>query len=208
MWYKNKTQSKNSDKYSYLKHFSKSNNLHFYHNHCELKVIHNVTTSTRFFQDNVYERNDFAAKFSIHIFRDPRPFKYYNYFDFFNFFQFYQAKKTDYALDVGRAFHRYLSQTDAEIFTTFEKFTDKSGKYKSVVDYRVYCIVHENGYITMLHTDNHLNIYISKTFSGVLKRDKEESFFGEITTITNTFYGEQIYNGMKFNLQNYGLEPF
>ena len=60
----------------------------------------------------------------------------------------------------------------------------------------------------MLHTDNHLNIYISKTFSSVLKRDKEESFFGEITAITNTFYGEQIYNGMKFNVQNYGLEPF
>ena len=109
MWYKNKTQSKNSDKYSYLKHLSKSNNLHFYHNHCELKLIHNVTTSTRFFQD-VYERNDFAAKFSIHIFRDPRPFKYYNYFDFFDFFQFCQAKKTDYALDVGRAFHMYRKQ--------------------------------------------------------------------------------------------------
>ena len=126
LFYENKIQSKNLDKYS---HLSKSNNLHFCHNRCELKLIHNVTTSTRFFQDNVYERNNFAAKFSIHIFRDPRPFKYDNYFDFLNFFEFYQAKKTDYAVDVGRAFHRYLSQTDIEIFTTFEKFTDKSGKW-------------------------------------------------------------------------------
>ena len=60
--------------------------------------------------------------------------------------------------------------------------------------------------ITTLCTDNHLNIYISKTFSGVLKRDNEETFSGEIRTITNTYNREQLYKGMKFN--NFGLEPF
>ena len=175
---------------------------------CELKLVYNVITSIRFFQDNIYERNDFAAKFPIHIFPDSRPFKYYNYFDFFDFFEFDQAKKTDYTLDVGRAFHGYLSQTDAKLFTTFEKFTDKNGKYKGVVDYRVYFLVHENEYITTLHTDNRLNIYISKTFSGVFKRDNEETFFEEIITITYTYNREQIYSGMKFNVQNYGLVPF
>ena len=135
--YKNKIQSKNSDsRYSSLKHLSKCNYLHFYHHRCDLKLINNVTTSVRFFQDNIHERNDFAAKFSIYTFPDPRPFKYYNYFDFFNFFEFYQTKKTDYALDVGRAFHGYLSQADTEIFTIFEEFTDKNGKCKGVVDYR------------------------------------------------------------------------
>ena len=100
---------------------------------CELKIIYNVTASIRFFQDNIYERNDFAAKFSIHIFPDPRPFKYYNYFDFFDFFEFDQAKKTDYILDVGKTFHWYLLQTDTKLVTTFEKFTDKNGKYKGVI---------------------------------------------------------------------------
>ena len=42
-----------------------------------------------------------------------------------------------------------------------------------MVDYRVYLLVNENGYITMLRTDNHVNMYISKTSSSVLKRDKE-----------------------------------
>ena len=37
--YKNKIQSKNSDsKYSYLRHLSKCNYLHFYHHRCESKV--------------------------------------------------------------------------------------------------------------------------------------------------------------------------
>ena len=99
----------------------------------ELKLIYHVTASIRFFQDHIYKRNDFAAKFSIHIFPDPRPFKYYNYFGFLDFFEFDQAKKTDYTLDVGKAFHGYLSQTDTKLFTTFEKFTDKNGKYKGVI---------------------------------------------------------------------------
>ena len=169
--------------------------------------VNNVTTSIRFFQDNIHERT-IAAKFSIHIFPDPRPFKYYNYFDFSDFFDCYQAKKADYTLDVGRAFHGYLSQADTEIFTVFEKFTDESGKYKGVVNYRVYFLVHGNEYITTLRTENHLNIYITKTFSVVLKRDNKETFFGEIITITNTYNREKIYNGIKFNVQNYGLEPF
>ena len=41
-----------------------------------------------------------------------------------------------------------------------------------------------------------------------MKRDNEGTFFGEIITITNTYNREQIYNGIKFSVQYYGLEPF
>ena len=41
-----------------------------------------------------------------------------------------------------------------------------------------------------------------------MKRDNKETFFGEIITITNTYNREKIYNGIKFNVQNYGQEPF
>ena len=75
-----------------MKHLSKCNYQHFYHHRCELKLINNVIISIRFFQDNIHERNDFAAKFSIHTFPDPRLFKYYNYFDFFDFFELQPLK--------------------------------------------------------------------------------------------------------------------
>ena len=65
-------------------------------------------------------------------------------------------------------FHTYLSAADTEIFTTFEKFTDPSGKYKRVFDHRVYFLVHELGQITTIHSDKALNIYICKTFGEVL----------------------------------------
>ena len=41
-----------------------------------------------------------------------------------------------------------------------------------------------------------------------MKRNNKETFFGEIITITNTYNREKIYNGIKFNVQNYGLESF
>ena len=69
-------------KYSYLKHLTKTNLLHFYHHLCEIKMINDVAISIRFLQQNIHERKDFVAKFSIHIIPEPRPFKYYNNFDF------------------------------------------------------------------------------------------------------------------------------
>ena len=106
------------------------------------------------------------SKFCIHIILEPRPFKYYNYFDFFDFFEFYQIYKTVYSLDVGRAFHVYLSQADTEILITFEKFSDSEGKYKGIFDHRVYFLVHEGGQVTTIKTDNALNVqYVhSKNF--------------------------------------------
>lgn len=121
-----------SNKYCYLKHLEKSNTLHFYHHRCELKLINNVTTQLRFFQENLQERKDFAAKFSIHIIPEPRSFKYYNYFDFFYFFEFYQIYKFDFQLNVGQAFYFYLTNNYTEIFTTFEKFSDPDGPYKGI----------------------------------------------------------------------------
>ena len=140
--YKDKTGNDFSDsKYLSLKHLNKVNSLHLYHQHCQLKLINSATTCIRFYQNNIHEKRDFGPKFSIYVILKPRPFKYYNHFDFF---EFYQIHKSEYALDVGRAFYTYLSETDTEVFTTFEKFTNPNGSYKGVMDYKVYFLVHEN----------------------------------------------------------------
>ena len=163
-----KTAFSNS-KYSYLKHLNKSNTLHFYHHRAEIKLINNVTSIIRFFQESIHKQKDFASKFCIHIILEPRPFKYYTYFDFFGFFEFYQIHKISYSLYVGRVFHTYLSAADTEIFTTFSKFTDPSRKYKRVFDHRVYFLVHDElGQITTIHSDKAPNIYLCKTFGEVL----------------------------------------
>ena len=139
-------------KYSYLRHLSKSNKLHFSHEKAELKLINNVTTSLRFFEQSVHDQKDFESKFCIHIIEDPRPFKYYSYFDYFDFFEFYQIHKTNYNLDVGIAFHGYLTKNDTEMFSTFEKFTDPNGKYKGVFDHTIY-FFQKTGHVITLRTD-------------------------------------------------------
>ena len=79
--YKDKIQNTfDSSKYSFVKHL----NGH----RCELKLINNVTTSIRFFQDIIHEKKDFALRFCIHIIPEPRPFKHYNYSDFLTFSNF------------------------------------------------------------------------------------------------------------------------
>ena len=97
-------KEKIKDEYSYLKHLTKTNLLHFYHHLCEIKLINDVTTSIRVLQQYINERKDFAARFLIHIIPEPRPFKYYNYFDFFYFFEFYHTHKDALGLHVGRTF--------------------------------------------------------------------------------------------------------
>ena len=48
--YKNKIKAMfQESKYSYLKHLSDSNMLHFYHHKCELKLVNNVTSSKEVF---------------------------------------------------------------------------------------------------------------------------------------------------------------
>ena len=74
-------------KYSYLRHLSESNRLHFSHEKAELKLINNVSTSLTFFEQNIHYQKDFKSKFCIHILGDPRPFKYCSYFDYFDFFR-------------------------------------------------------------------------------------------------------------------------
>ena len=102
-------------KYWYLKHLSETNTLHFYHDKCELKLVNNVTSSIRFFQESIHEEKYFASKFCIHVIPESRQHKYYNYFDFSQFFEFYQIHKLTYVLDVGRAFYAYLSKSDTDI---------------------------------------------------------------------------------------------
>ena len=101
-------------------------------------MINGVTTSIRFLQQNIHKRKDFPAKFSILIIPEPRVFKYYNYFNFFYFFKFYQIHKDTFGLHVGRAFLSYLSAAGTEIFTTYEKFTNPNGPYKSISDYNIF----------------------------------------------------------------------
>ena len=85
-----------------------------------------MTTSLRFFEQSVHDQKDFKSKFCIHIIEGSQT-------DYFDFFEFYQIHKTNYNLDVDVAFHDYLTKNDTEMFTTFEKFTDPNGKYKSVL---------------------------------------------------------------------------
>ena len=77
------------------------------------------------------------------------------------------------------------------------------------MDYRVYTLLHENGYITTLKTENHLNFYITNTFGEILKKkDNGPALFDTLLTILHTNDRETIYNGMKSNVIHYGLKPF
>ena len=85
--YKDKIETKFSkSKYLYIKHLSESNTLHFQYHKCELKLVNNVTSSIKFFQESSHKENNFASKICIHIIPEPRRYKYYNYFDFFSTF--------------------------------------------------------------------------------------------------------------------------
>ena len=117
-------------KYSYLKHLSKSNTLHFYHHRCELKLVNNVTSSIRFLQESIRKEKVFASKFCIHIVPETTSFKYYNYFDFFQYLKFYLKHNLTYNPNVGPAFYAYISEVDTEVFTTIEKFDDPQGTHK------------------------------------------------------------------------------
>ena len=96
--------------------------------------------------------------------------KYYSYFDYFDFFKFYQIHKTNYNLDVGVAFHDYLTKNDTEMFTTFQKFMDPNGKYKGVFNHTIYFLVQKTGHAITLRTDQNLGAYIPKTFADVLQK--------------------------------------
>ena len=72
---KRETTSSNN-KYSYIKHLSESNTLHVYYHKCELKLVNNVTSSIRFFQESIHEENDFVSKFCIHIIPEPRSYRH------------------------------------------------------------------------------------------------------------------------------------
>ena len=156
-------------KYSYLKHLSKSNRLHFSHAKAELKLINNVTTCFRFFQQSIHDQKDFKSKFCIHITEDPRRFKYYSCFDYF---EFYQIHKTNYNLDMGLAFHDYLTKNETEMFTNFKKFMDPNGKYKGIIDHTIYFLVHKTGHIMTLRTDQNFWGLYSENLCRQIKKGK------------------------------------
>ena len=69
--YKDKIETTFSkSKYSYLKHLFENNTLHFYHHMCELKLVNDVTSSIRFFQESIHEETNFVSKFCIHLFQN------------------------------------------------------------------------------------------------------------------------------------------
>ena len=49
-----------SSKYSFVKYLNGQSLLHFYQDCCELKLMNNVTTSIRFFQDIIHEKKGFC----------------------------------------------------------------------------------------------------------------------------------------------------
>ena len=80
-----------------------------------MKLINNVTTTIRFFKNNIHEEKDFAARFWIHLFLgSPPPPE-------IRFFEYYQSFKNEFDGNVGKAFHKFLSENDTEIFTS-QKF--------------------------------------------------------------------------------------
>ena len=76
------------------------------------------------------------------------------------------------------------------------------------MDCRVYFLVHENGYIRALKTENFLNIYITESFGEILKKDNNPALLDTLLTVREIHNRETIYNGMKDNVINYGLKPF
>ena len=98
----------------------------------------------------------------------------------------------------------YLSETDTEVFTIFEKFTDPNGIYKGVIDYSVYFLEHENGYIRTLKTANFLNIHITETFGEILKKGNDPALFDTLLTVQDIQNRKTIYNRRKDNVMNYG----
>ena len=120
-------------KYSFAKGFNSSRTIHSCYHRCKLKIINNVTTSIRFFKQNIHDKNDFGAKFAIYVIPEPRPFKHYLYFDFFDFYNYYQIHKESHDLDVGRTFHSYLTDNETEFFTTFEKLQNTYQQIRSQV---------------------------------------------------------------------------
>ena len=76
------------------------------------------------------------------------------------------------------------------------------------MDYRVYFLVHENSYVTTLKTENHLNIYITKTFGTILKKGNDPVLFDTLLTVLGTNDRERIYSGMKNDVLHYGLKSF
>ena len=67
------------------------------------------------------------------------------------------------------------------------------------MDYRVYFLVHENGYIRTLKTEHFLNIYITKAFGEILKKNNDSALLDTLLTVRD---GETIYNRMKDNVIN------
>ena len=144
----------------------------------------------------------------ILIIPQPRPFKHYNCFDFFDFFEFYQIHKQTYALNIGNAFHDFLTENETKIFIAFEKYNDINGPYKGVFDYRVYFLVHKNGQINTLKSPTNLNVYIPETFGKVLKRDNDKILFDVLVKHEQTYDRKTIFTGMSENVQRYGLKTF
>ena len=71
------------------------------------------------------------------------------------------------------------------------------GKYKGIFDHRVCFLVHEEGKVTTIKTENGLNMYIPKTFGEVLKKDNDEALFDILVKVSHTYKREGIYEGAR-----------
>ena len=71
------------------------------------------------------------------------------------------------------------------------------------MDYSVYFLEHENGYIRTLKTANFLNIHITETFGEILKKGNDPALFDTLLTVQDIQNRKTIYNRRKDNLMNY-----
>ena len=90
------------------------------------------------------------------------------------------------------------------MFFTFFKLY----KCYQIAQRTTYFLVHGNGYIRTLKTENFLNIYITEIFGEILKKGNVPAFFDTLLTVRDIRDRETIYNRMKDNVINYGLKPF
>ena len=75
-----------------------------------------------------------------------------------------------------------------------------------MINYQVYFFINPDGRITTLGNKNQLNVYITKTYGDVLKKDNGSTLFEVLVLIKTKHFRKVIYIGIKDNWNNYALK--
>ena len=68
-----------------------------------------------------------------------------------------------------------------------------------MTNYQVYFFINPDGRITTLGNRNQLNVYITKTYGDVLKKDNGSTLFEVLVLIKTKHFRKVIYIGIKDN---------